>query len=180
MTINTDIVGWITVLGTSVDYPIVLGDDNDYYLTHDIQGEYTRYGSVFMNASNNGSFYDDNTILFGHNFYGSTVMFSTLSNIKSDDWLSNEENYIITIDTLYETLEYEIFSYYTTDVTTDYLSTNYINVLNRLDFYLMLENRSEYDFGIEMDIDDQILTLSTCANSGTQRFVVHAVLINEP
>lgn len=178
LTINTDIVGWINVLGTSIDYPIVLGDDNDYYLTHDIQNSYTRYGSVFMNYTNNKSFSDDNTVLFGHNFYGSSVMFSTLSNIDDESWLSDESNYIISVDTLYESLEYEIFSYYVTDVTTDYLTINYVNPLNRLDFYYMLEERSEYDFEVELDIDNKILTLSTCANSGTQRFVVHAVLID--
>lgn len=178
MTINTDIVGWINVPGTSVDYPIVLGDDNDYYLTYDIQNNYTRYGSIFMNYSNSGDFTDDNTVLFGHNFYGSSVMFSTLSNIDTSTWLSDTENYTITIDTLYESLEYEVFSYYVTDVTVDYLTTNYVNPLNRLDFYFYLEEKSEYDFEVELDYDDTILTLSTCANSGTQRFVVHAVLIN--
>lgn len=177
LTINKDIVGWIEVPGTSVDYPIVQSDDNDYYLTHDIQGEYTRYGSIFMNYNNTDDFSDNNTIMFGHNFYGSSVMFSTLNSIDTDTWLSDENNYIITIDTLYDTLEYEIFSYYVTDVTTDYLTTNYINPLDTLEFFVMLEDRSEYDFDVKLSYDSKIITLSTCANSGTQRFVVHAVLI---
>lgn len=177
MTINTDVVGWIAVPGTSIDYPIVLTDNNDYYLTHNITGDYTRYGSIFMNSVNNKNFNDDNTILFGHNFYGSSVMFSTLKNISTDDWLNNLDEYTITIDSLYKSSEYKVFSYYTTNITTDYLTTNFINNLSKIDFYNTLKNKSEYDFDITLNDNDSIITLSTCTNSGSQRFVVHAVLI---
>lgn len=179
MTYNKDIVGWITVKNTEIDYPIVQGDDNSEYLTTDISGNYSRSGAIFMNYTNDEDFTDDNTVLFGHNFSGSTIMFSSLNTIKNEEWLQNEDNYIIEIDTAYETLKYEIFSYYTIDITIDYLNTNYLNPLDRYEFYLKLQERSEYAFDIEINPTDKILTLSTCANSGTQRFVVHAVLIEE-
>lgn len=178
MTLNMDAVGWISVPGTNIDYPLVLGDDNDYYLEYSIEGSYTRIGTIFLDYKNSGDFTDDNTVIYGHNFSGSTIMFSSLNTISTDEWLSNEDYRIITIDTLYESLEYQIFSYYTTEITIDYLNINYANSLDRLDFYTMLQERSEYDFEIEIDNLDKILTLSTCSDSGTKRFVVHAVLID--
>lgn len=176
ITLNEDVTGWLNVPGTAIDYPVLLGEDNLYYLKHTVKNTSSDYGSIFMNYTNNGDYSDDNTVMFGHNFTGTSVMFSDLNLISTDNWLSNTDNYTITIDTLYENLEYEIFSFYIIDITTDYLQTNFANVLDRNNFYIMLTERSEYDFGIEVDEKDKIITLSTCSNNGTKRFVVHAVL----
>ncbi|MFI3260872.1 MAG: class B sortase [bacterium] len=175
-TINEDILGWINVPGTYIDYPIVQGTDNVYYLDYTIENNYTRVGSIFMNYNNNIDFTDDNTIIFGHNFSGSSVMFSTLNNLTTSAWQSDPSNRIISVDTLFENLEYEIFSYYTIPVTTDYLVPNYSHPFIRYDFYDMITQRSDYDFGITLTNDDKIITLSTCTDSGPKRFVVHAVL----
>lgn len=176
-TINPEIIAWINVPGTSVDYPIVLGDDNDKYLVNDFEDKYSRVGAIFMNYKNNGSFLEDNTIIFGHNFVGSSVMFSSLSKIDTETWQNEPSNRIITVDTLFETLQYEIFSYYKSDIITDYLITNYSNTLQKFDEFSKFKNRSEFDFGITIDNNSQIITLSTCADNGTKRFVVHAKLI---
>ena len=175
-TINKDVIGWIKVPGTTVDYPILHGKDNDYYLKHTIKNEYSLNGSIFMNYANTGDFKDDNSIIFGHNMLGPKIMFTDLLNISNKKWLENKENHIVKIETLYETLEYEIFSFYTINVTTDYMQTNYNDPLERYGFYNLLISRSEYDFGINLDMNSKIITLSTCNTGGTQRFVVHAVL----
>ncbi len=61
------IVGWIRVGGTEIDYPIVKGNDNDYYLNHNYKDEYNVFGAIFMDYRNDENFSDQNTIVYGHN-----------------------------------------------------------------------------------------------------------------
>ena len=105
-------------------------------------------------------------------------MFGTLQNAFRYDWYTNPENQIISLKTLYENLEYQIFSIYKIRVTTDYIKTLFVNNQEKLKFYNMLKNRSIYNFNIELTDKDKILTLSTCADE-ENRYVIHAVLKNE-
>ena len=92
------------------------------------------------------------------------------------DLYKNPENQIIEFDTLYGTMKWQIFSIYKIDKTTDYLKVNFSDENIWLDFTKMLKERSIYDFGIEVGINDKILTLSTCSSTREQRLVIHAVL----
>jgi sortase B len=64
--INPDVVGWLAVEGTEIDYPVVQGKDNDFYLRHLFTGERNKLGSIFMNYRNHSNFSDKNTIIYGH------------------------------------------------------------------------------------------------------------------
>lgn len=178
MLLNMDAVGWISVNNTRVDYPIVQTTNNSYYLKYNIKKEYTDLGSIYMNYTNDRDFLNDNTILFGHTFLSSNVMFGSLVNIRDEAWRSDESNLEFTVDTLYETLTYRIFSFYIIKTTNDYLRTSFSSDLERLSFYHTLRDRSEYVFDTDLKYNDRIITLSTCANNGTSRLVVHAVLID--
>ena len=175
--INKDVVGWITVKNTNVDYAVVQTNNNEYYLKHNIYKEYSSEGWVFMDYENNPVQLDDNTILYAHHRYANGTMFGTLSYCLNKKWYSDPDNQIITFDTPFATYKFKIFSLYITPNTTDYLVTSFYEKENKIKFLDKIKKRSIHNFGIRLTEDDKIITLSTC--HGEDRLVVHGVLINE-
>ncbi len=175
--INQDIVGHLTVNNTNVDYPVVQTKDNDYYLEYDLNRKKTINGWIFMDYRNNSMNMDKNTIIYGHNVYYSGVMFGTLYKVANKSWYTNPENQIITYDSLYENMQFKIFSIYRVPKTNDYLKVVFKDDKDFLDFADMITKRSIYDFKVPVNAEDKILTLSTCSDNGSKRLVVHAVLV---
>ena len=124
---NSDTVGWLVVPGTKIDYPIVKGADNSYYLGRNFNREKDYNGWVFMDYRNDERNLDSNTIIYGHNRYYSGVMFGTLNNVTKKKWLGNEANQYITFNTMYKSMTWKVFSIYSIDVTSDYLYINFEN-----------------------------------------------------
>lgn len=174
--INSDMIGWIIVPGTNINYPIVKAKDNSYYLKRNIYKETDYNGWVFMDYRNKGDFSDDNTILYAHNRYSNGLMFGTLTNLRKTSWQNNRSNWNITFNNLYAEGTWKVFSIYGIDVTSDYLVTNFLNPEDKQAFIDLLKNRSEYQFDTGVTVNDKILTLSTCLDTN-ERFVVHAVKV---
>lgn len=177
---NNDTVGWLTVNNTKIDYPVVQGKDNDYYLKHDFFKKSTSVGWVFMDYRNNKDVLDDNTIIYGHKMK-SGIMFGTLQNALQKSWYTNKENQIITFDLPNNEMKWQIVSVYRTNYTTDYLVTEFLNEEDFNEWIKKIVGRSIYNFKTEVKYGDKILSLSTCygASSSNQRMVVHAKLIRE-
>ena len=177
--INDETVGWITVNKTKVNYPVVQHTDNNYYLKHDFKKNNNAYGWIFMDYRNNIYNMSDNTILYGHNSVKDAMMFGSLRYTTNESWYKNSENQIITFNTKVKNMKWRIFSIYRIPVTNDYLYANFADRNEYQTFLNTLKGRSIYDFGVEVNSDDHILTLSTCGTSVAQRMVIHAVLIKE-
>ena len=175
--INPDVVGWVKVNETNIDYAVTKSIDNEYYLTHNLYKEKDPNGWIYMDYTNNATKIDDNIILYGHNRFLNGVMFGTLNKVLYKNWYTNEKNQTITFDTLYGSYKYKIFSIYIIPTTTDYLTTNFENNEEKLNFIKLIKDRSIYDFNVNLDENTKILTLSTC-QSDTSRLVVHAYLVN--
>ena len=175
--INSDVIGWLKVNNTNIDYPVVQTSDNEYYLKHNLYKENDKNGWIFMDYRNSLYNMDQNTIIYGHNMYYSGVMFGTLTKAYKKDWYSNPENLVISFNTIYESMNYQIFSIYKVPKTKDYLKTYFANDDDFNDFVKMIKDRSINDFEVEVNPGDKILTLSTCTGEN-QRLVVHAKLIN--
>lgn len=168
--INNETVGWLTVNGTNIDYPIVKHSDNNYYLNKDFENNTNRYGWVFMDYRNSAPNLSKNTIIYGHDSGG--VMFANLYKVLYRSWYTNKNNQIITFNTENESSKWQIFSIYKIDTTNDYLKVSFTkNEFNN--FINMITNRSIYNFNVQVNENDQILTLSTC-HGDKQRLVVHA------
>lgn len=165
---NSDMVGWLKVLGTEIDISVVQTNDNEYYLTHDFNKKWNSMGWAFADYRNSFPNLDDNTIIYGHT-YKRTIIFSTLSDVLKEDWLNDKEMQYITFNTLEEDSLWEVFSVYTIKKTNDYLITN-IND----EFINMIINRSIKNFNVEVSSTNKILTLSTCYKNSNTRLVVHA------
>ena len=173
---NSDTVGWLIVPGTKIDYPVLKGTDNSYYLERDFNRDRDSNGWIFMDYRNDEQDLDSNTIIYGHNRYYSGVMFGTLNNVTKKKWQNNEANHYITFNTMYKSMKWKVFSIYSIDVTSDYLYINFENDENYQNFIDLIKSRSNYQFNTEVTTNDKILTLSTCLDND-KRLVVHAVLV---
>lgn len=173
--INSDTVGWLTVPNTNIDYPVVKTTDNDYYLDHNYEKKYDYNGWVFMHYYNSTHNLDKNTIIFAHNRFYSGIMFGTLNEVTKDTWYNNTKENLITFNTLYDNMQFEVFSIYKTNITADYLKTTFDSDLEWNNFIKMIRERSMFQNNVNVGTNDKIITLSTCLDNDT-RLVVHAVL----
>lgn len=174
---NPDTVGWLTVKNTTVNYPVVQSSNNSYYLTHDFNRHSNTLGWIYMDYRNSTQTLGRNTIIYGHNLAKDKLMFGNLSATLQESWYKNEANHYITFNSEYADMQWKVFSIYKVAVTSDYLFTEFKSDDEFVNFVNNLKARSIYDFGVTIDKDDKILTLSTCQNSGKNRLVVHAVLV---
>ena len=174
---NENIAVWLTVDGTNINYPIVKGTDNSFYLNHDINGDLKMSGWTFMDYHNSTDMSDDNTIFYGHNLTNKTA-FGSLINVFSEDWYNTSNHYIVVLSEEGKHI-YEVFSVYTIDPELYYLQTNFEKDEDFERFANTLKSRSKYDYGVEISKEDKIITLSTCTDDNKNRNVVHAKLIKE-
>ena len=175
LNINRDTKGWIQVNGTNINYPFVQTTDNEYYLKRDFNKESNSAGWVYMDYRNNIENLDRNTILYAHGRLNGT-MFGSLKNIFASDWFDDTDNHIIKLSTLTENTLWQVFSVYHIPTTSDYLQTDFSSNEEFIKFVTMLMDRSQYEFNVEFNESDKILTLSTCYND-QERVVLHAKLI---
>ena len=175
LSINSDTKGWIQVNGTNINYPFVQTIDNEYYLKRDFNKKNNSAGWVYMDYRNDVENFDRNTILYAHGRLNGT-MFGSLKNIFESDWFDDVNNHVIKLSTLTENTLWQVFSVYHIPTTSDYLQTEFSSNEDFLKFVNMLEERSQYEFNVEFNESDKILTLSTCYND-QERVVLHAKLI---
>lgn len=173
--VNNDIVGWIQVKGTNVNYPYVQAKDNKFYLTHSLDKSYNKAGWIFLDYRNYGTS-DKNTIIYGHNRLDKT-MFGSLRDTLKTTWFQNKANHIIKISNEYENTLWQIFSIYTIPNTNDYMQINFNDEKEYLEFINLISERSIHQFNTNVSETDKILTLSTCYKNSSNKLVIHAKLI---
>lgn len=174
---NEDTVGWINVNNTNINYPVVQSTDNNYYLTHSYDKKENEAGWVFLDYRNNKDFTSKNNIIYAHSRLDKT-MFGSLSKVLKQSWYKDKSNHIIRLSTPTEDSLWQIFSVYVIKEETYYITTSWSSDTEYLDFLNTIKERSKYNFNTELNINDKILTLSTCY-SDTERTVVHAKLIKK-
>ena len=174
---NSDTIAWIKVNGTNIEYPIVKTNNNDFYMTHSFDKSYNSAGWVFMDYENRFDGTDNNMVIYAHNRRDGTL-FGTLKNILTEEWQSNEENYIIPFITENEKAEYQVFSVYKIENEDYYITTNFGTDNEYQKFIDTIKSRSIKDFNVDVSTEDNILTLSTCADNNKYRVVLHAKKVN--
>ncbi|MCM3112708.1 class B sortase [Lederbergia lenta] len=172
--INDDIEGWITIDNTMIDYPILQSSDNSYYLNRNYRHKKTRAGSIFMDFRNEIQASNKNTIIYGHRMKDGS-MFGQLDKFLDQAFLNKNNHFYF--DTLYESYDAEIFSVYLTTTDFYYIQTDFAGDEEYKSFIEEIKERSVVEADVDVTINDQILTLSTCDNWLTEgRLVVHAKL----
>ncbi len=170
-------MGWIQVLGTNINYPFVQHNDNEYYLDHSFKREKNGAGWVFLDSRNNIENLDKNTIIYAHGRIDS-IMFGTLKNITKSSWYENKDNHIIRMSTEKHNTLWQVFSVYHIKTTSDYIVNNFNNDSSYNNFLKLIKERSIYKFDVDLNSNDNVLTLSTCY-SKSERVVMHAKLIKQ-
>ena len=174
---NEDVVAWIKVNNTKIEYPVVKSKNNDYYLNHSLDKSYNIAGWIFADYRNNFNGEDKNIIVYGHNRRDGS-MFGSLKNILDEEWYNNDENRNIIFATEEKVSTYRVFSVYQVEKEDYYIQTEFKG--DEFEKFIEeLKRRSKKDFDEEVDKDSQILTLSTCANNNKYRVVLHAVKVEE-
>lgn len=157
--INSDYKMWIQVENTNINYPVVQGSDNDYYLKHNFRKESNISGTVFVESANDID-NDKNIILYGHNMRNGT-MFNNITNYKEESFF-NEDNKISIImnNTLYE---YEVFSVYVKNVSEVNLAIGFANEDEFINYAYNEAEESLYKKDVDFSAEDNLITLVTCS-----------------
>ncbi|MGN0342234.1 MAG: class B sortase [Roseburia sp.] len=173
--LNPDCIGWIYFENLDISYPIMQGEDNEYYLEHTFEGQQVTAASIFMDYQNAADFSDENTFIYGHNMKDKT-MFGKLNGYSEEDfYLENPCFYIYTPDYIYR---YDIFSCYLGAVAQEEIFSLSFGSQEEYQAYLdLIQRKAAYDTGVEVTTEDRIVTLMTCNMAGHDyRFFVHGVL----
>lgn len=173
--INGDLVGWLYYEPLEISYPIVRGNDNDYYTQYTFEQEKNSSGAIFMDFLNRTDLSDYNTIIYGHNMRNGT-MFGSLKKLLNDASYVEEDPYFY-IFTKDKAFMYEIASVYITNQTSD--TYNLIETEeNQKEYIDYILKSSTWLWDKEISSQDKIVTLSTCHGlHTTNRTVVHGVLV---
>ena len=174
---NPDTVGWLYVGSCGISYPIVQGEDNDYYMNHTFERTVNSSGAIIMDYRDDKYLKDWNTFIYGHNMKNGS-MFGSLKKLLKDETLYDSDPYIYVYLPGY-IYRYKIFSYYkdkpdskmywTADTLQEY--RQYIRDALSL---------SVRDLGVETSEENNMVTLVTCSGSGAgkMRFFVHGEFID--
>ena len=175
---NSDAVAYLKVNSTNIEYIVVKGKDNKYYLNHNFDRKYNTGGWVFADYHNRFDETDKNIVIYGHNTKDGS-MFNTLKRVLVSDWYSNPDNYKVTLVTEQNTYYYEVFSTYTIPAEDYYINTIFPSDEDFKSFIDTIKSRSVHDYGVEVNEADKVLTLSSCIGDNSKRVVLHAKLINK-
>lgn len=174
--INPDIVAWIYIVGTEINYPVVQGTDNQYYLKHLFNGEWNGSGCIFLDSRNTSDFSDLHSIIYGHHMNDGT-MFSNLVEYKNQAFY--DEHPSILLITPEKKIKINIFSGYVTNVEDDAWNIDFDSNTAFEKWINLSKERSYFDSKINPSSSDKIITLSTCSYEfNNARFVLCGIAMS--
>ena len=174
--VNEDVIGWMIQEGTEINFPIVQGKDNEYYLTHLYTGAVNRTGSIFADAGNSPYFTDMCTYLYGHNRKNGS-MFASLPNYLDAEYYRAHPT--MTVITPYEDYAAEIFACVRESAEQEetWRVKQFSGRGEYEAFVQSILDRSRLDTGIVPRWGDPLLALCTCTNEvHEERYIVFARL----
>lgn len=169
-----DIIGWLNLPDTEINYPVTQTVDNEYYLDHLCDGTYSKVGSLFVDYENQADFSDRNTIIYGHNMRDGS-MFALLNEYDSQAFYEEHPKmYLVTPEGGYEV---EIFAAFAAEPSESGSDASPWRLEWKDDgdyttWITSMKDRSLIETDVTVTGSDQVLTLSTCTPGGTERFLV--------
>ncbi|MCD1146549.1 class B sortase [Peptoniphilus sp. KCTC 25270] len=162
-----DLVGWITIVGTEIDFPLMYSENNYFYLDHNYKGEYHPFGTPYIDAGNRTDFTDQNTVIYGHNVRSGKV-FHDLTQYMDKEFVEKASE--ICISTSQGVLRYEIFAAYVADPYDNFRSPTYEGEA-KATFLAEIGEKNLLDKDVPKDVKN-FLTLQTCLDDN-KRLVIH-------
>ena len=173
--VNPDVIGWIYSPNTTINYPVVQGDDNAYYLKHLAGGTENRNGCPFLDVQNRPDFTDDNSIIYGHHMQNGT-MFAGISWYEDQSYY--DEHPVMYLMTPTAAYRIELFSGYITTMDSSAYMQNFGSIREHTDWLKEVSGRSDFRANLEISAYDRVITLSTCAyRFENARYVLHGKLV---
>lgn len=171
---NKDIIGWITIDGTNIDYPVMQNkSDEEYYLRKGFDESYSREGSIFADKNSSIEYKNEtqNIMLYGHHMVSTGTMFKELDNYLDTDFYKKNPN--IVFDSLYRDSDYKIFAVFITNALAsqdngnfyDYTQTEFSSEREFENWINEARLRSVITTDVDISYTDEILTLQTCNDS---------------
>ena len=175
--INPQVLGWIAIPGTGLSFPLLQGDDNDYYLHHDIYRQDSRYGAIFLDHRADLYGGESNMIIYGHHMRDGS-MFGSLKEYNDRSYFEEHPSFFLFLPE--EEREYEIIAILKNDIYSrekepfQYYDYEHIETKEMFDEYCQgIKSHSLYDTGLTAEYGDELVTLCTCSYSGKdQRLLV--------
>lgn len=178
---NSDIVGWIEIEGTNINYPVLQSEDDEYYLTHNYKKEKSEKGSIFLSSNYDWKLPSDNLLIYGHNLV-SAQMFNSLLKYRDENFYKKYPN--IRFTTQKEDLKFEIISAFYSKVFSKseknvFRYYNFVTAESEKDYNNFVKNAKEaslYETNKDAKYGDRLITLVTCSyHVEDGRFVVIGV-----
>ncbi len=172
--VNEDFIGWLYCEDTIINYPVVQGEDNDYYLRHLFDGSYNKAGCLFLDSRNSSDLSDWNSIIYGHHLQ-SGKMFASLDGYKKQEYydehplllfMTPEENYVI-----------EVFAGHVANVSDTSWDIGFASDDELMQWADAAFEKSTFESGVIPASGDRIITLSTCSYEFSDaRYVLLGIL----
>lgn len=168
-------VGWIFFPNTVINYPVVQGTDNQYYLQHLVDGTYNANGCLFVDYKNQQDFEDDNILIYGHHM-NSGKMFASLVKYQTQSYYDAHPTvYLLTPEKTYRV---EIFAGYISTADSEAYKITLCDRKEKIEWLKELFHKSDFDADVTVYPEDTIVTFSTCEYSfQNARYVVHGRLV---
>lgn len=173
--INNDYEAWIYIADTKINYPIVQGADNDFYLNHTFYKEPVFSASLFIDYRIESGAEGKNVIVYGHNMKDGS-MFASLKKFRNKEFRQRHPSFSVYTST--GAYEYQVFATYTTSPDSVAYTVGFANDEEFMNYINIVKNWSDVDYGVDVTAEDKIITLSTCVNDNVDRYVVHAKRVN--
>ncbi len=175
--VNPDTIGWIRLDSMEISYPIVQGEDNDYYLKHTFQKEENPCGSIFVEIENAPDFSDENTFVYGHNMKNKS-MFAKLNWFQEEDTYRDSPGFLIY--TPEGVLRYEIYSCHVAKLGSEAFHYQFEEAGEYAEWQAKMKADSLYDTKVTPEPSQKTVTLMTCTAAGSNyRCLVHGVLTED-
>ena len=158
--VNSDVIGWIYVPDTEINYPIVHTSDNDYYLDHLVDRTQNPAGAIFLDTRNPSDFSDLHSIIYGHHMKNGS-MFAALKGYKKQDFFDGHKTgYLITQDAAYSI---DFFAGHVANVEENAWQLDFDDAADFDNWIKSLKEISAFKSDIEPQYGDRVFTLSTCS-----------------
>ena len=171
--INPDVKGWLIIPAADVDHVVVQGTDNEYYVHRNLYEEYQYSGTIFIDHRWNLE-KSKNLLVYGHNMSNDTMLGQLECYLDPEVCQEYPYFWYVTPEHVYKC---EIFSLYITDIYDNYTQTDFLAENDFLEFVDRVLYKSYYDFGLTVEAEDKLFSISTCYMVGSdQRLSIHAVM----